>query len=109
MTWTARAGEKIFHYLFAISLLAGTIAYFAMASDLGWSLISQANNLDTMGATRQIFFAKYAYWVVAFPAIIIALGLLSGVSLATIVYNVALSWAWQVPPSPPCVAWGASC
>ena len=96
MTWTARAGEKIFHYLFAISLLAGTIAYFAMASDLGWSLIEQANNVSTMGATRQIFFAKYAFWVVAFPAIIIALGLLSGVSWATIVYNVFLSWAWQV-------------
>jgi len=96
LTWTARAGEKIFHYLFAISLLAGTIAYFAMASDLGWSLIEQANNVSTMGATRQIFFAKYAFWVVAFPAIIIALGLLSGVSWATIVYNVFLSWAWQV-------------
>jgi len=94
LTWTARAGEKIFHYLFAISLLAGTIAYFAMASDLGWSLIEQANNAGPMGATRQIFFAKYAFWVVSFPAIIIALGLLSGVSWATIVYNVFLSWAW---------------
>jgi len=94
LTWTARAGEKIFHYLFAIALLSGTIAYFAMASDLGWSLVSQANNVGTMGATRQIFFAKYAYWVVAFPVIIIALGLLSGVSWATVVYNVALAWAW---------------
>jgi len=94
LTWTARHGEKIFHYLFAIALLAGTIAYFAMASDLGWSLVSQANNVREMGGTRQIFFAKYAFWVASFPAIIIALGLLSGVSWATIVYNVALSWAW---------------
>jgi bacteriorhodopsin len=90
----ARAGEKIFHYLFAIALLAGTIAYFAMASDLAWDLISQANNVDAMGLTRQIFYAKYAYWVVSFPVVIIALGLLSGVSWATIVYNVALAWAW---------------
>ena len=65
-----------------------------MASDLGWSLIPQANNVSTMGATRQIFFAKYVYWVVASPAIIMALGLLNGIPWATIVYNVALSWAW---------------
>lgn len=94
LTWMARAGEKIFHYLFAIALLTGSIAYFAMASDLAWDVIAQSNNVSIGSATRQIFFAKYVYWVVSFPVAIIALGLLSGVAWATIVYNIALSWIW---------------
>ena len=76
-----------------MGLLVGTIAYFAMASDLGWVLVSQVNQLSK-GLTRQIFFAKYVYWVVSFPTVIIALGLVSGVAWATIFYNVALAWTW---------------
>lgn len=74
----ARSREKIFHYLFAVTLLVGSIAYYAMASDLAWDVISQAN--ETQNGTRQIFFAKYVYWVVSFPVVTIALGLVSGVS-----------------------------
>src|SRR5436190_3399791 len=69
--------------------------YFAMASDLGWSPIPTANKLEN-GVSRQIFFAKYVNWVVAFPVVTLALGLISGVSWATIFYNVALSWTWVV-------------
>lgn len=74
----ARSREKIFHYLFAVTLLVGSIAYYAMASDLAWDVISQVN--ETQNGSRQIFFAKYVYWVVSFPVVNIALGLVSGVS-----------------------------
>jgi bacteriorhodopsin len=95
LSFAARSGEKIFHYLFTIALLVGTIAYFAMASDLGWSLVPTANSISH-GATRQIFFAKYINWVVTFPVVTIALGLLSGISWATIAYNVFLTWIWII-------------
>jgi len=95
LSFAARSGEKIFHYIFTIALLVGSIAYFAQASDLGWSVVPTANVLE-YGLTRQIFFAKYINWVVAFPAVTIALGLLSGVAWATIFYNVFLSWVWVV-------------
>lgn len=88
-----RHGERIFHYLFIIALLVGSIAYLAQASDLAWRVVAQ-NNMLTDGHTRQIFWAKYVNWVVAFPVAIIVLGLLSTVSWASIVYNVALSWIW---------------
>ena len=64
-----------------------------MASDLGWSVVAQHLRVSE-AATYQVFFAKYIYWVVAFPTIVIALGLASGVSWATIVYNVFLAWIW---------------
>jgi len=94
-THFARAGERIFHYLFLIATLVGAIAYFAQASDLGWSLITQANSLSR-GLTRQIFFAKYIFWTVSFPTAILALGLLAGISWATILYQTFLAWTWII-------------
>ncbi|KAK3320823.1 hypothetical protein B0T19DRAFT_430619 [Cercophora scortea] len=96
LTHVARAGERFFHYLFLIATFTGAVSYFASGSDLGWSLVVQANNVADYGLTRQIFFTKYINWVVAFPTAIIALGVLSGVAWATIAFNVALSWAWVI-------------
>jgi len=95
LIWAAKAGEKIFHYLFITALLVGSIVYFAQASDLGWSVVSQANHI-ARGPLRQIFWAKYVGWTVFFPVVIIALGLLSGVSWTTIFYEVILSWIWVI-------------
>ncbi|PSR85629.1 hypothetical protein BD289DRAFT_368247, partial [Coniella lustricola] len=87
-----KKGERIFHYIFTITLLVGTIAYFAMASDLAWNVINQVNYANN--GSRQIFFAKYVYWCVSFPAVVLALGLISGVSWATIFYGIFLAWTW---------------
>ncbi|KAB5585935.1 heat shock protein 30 [Coniochaeta sp. 2T2.1] len=95
LVWFARGGERIFHYLFISALAVGSIVYFAQASDLGWSVVAQANN-HGRGIIRQIFWAKYILWVVEFPVVVIALGLLSGVSWATIAYNVFMSWVWVI-------------
>ncbi|RYP52728.1 hypothetical protein DL768_002157 [Monosporascus sp. mg162] len=95
-SFRARFGEKIFHYIFTITLLAGTIAYYAHAADLGWTVRAVVNSSPAPGWTRQIFWVKYVYHLVEFPAIAIALGLLSGVSWASIAYYVALSWTWVV-------------
>lgn len=90
-----RHGERIFHYVFASALIVGALVYYAQASDLGWRVIGQAHNA-TSYPTRQVFYAKYIYWVVAFPAAVIALGLLSTVSWASIAYNVFLTWVWVI-------------
>jgi len=92
----ARVGEKIFHYLFTISLFAGAIAYFAMASDLGSVAVPQVNQLDDYPGSRQIFYAKYINWFVGWTPLVLALSLLSGVSWATVFYHVVLSWVWVV-------------
>lgn len=91
----ALRGERFFHYLFIIANFVGLIAYFAMAADLAWDVIAQRNQRGR-GFTRQIFWAKYVFWVVSFPAIIIALGVLSGISWATVFFNVVLSWIWII-------------
>lgn len=95
-TFVARSGEKIFHYLFTIALLVGSISYFAIASDLAYVVIPVVNHKPVANWDRQIFWAEYVNWVVSFPVVTIALGLLSGVSWATIIYNVALAWTWVI-------------
>ncbi|KAH6688339.1 FDD123 protein [Plectosphaerella plurivora] len=87
--------EKIFHYLFSTALLVGTVCYFAQASGLAYEVIAQANQTGR-ALTRQIHWAKYVNWVVSFPVIVIALGIASGVSWATIFFNVALTWIWII-------------
>jgi len=93
LTFVARAGERIFHYLFIVATFTGSIAYFAMASDLGSTPVKTAEN----GAgTREIFYARYINWFVSWATLVIATSLLSGVSWATIVFNVAIQWTWVV-------------
>ncbi|KAI0479041.1 heat shock protein 30 [Xylariaceae sp. FL0804] len=96
LSFVARSGEKIFHYLFSIALLVGSISYFSMAAGLAYDLVKEANSSPHYALTREIFWPKYVNWVVSFPVVTIALGLLSGVSWATIFYNVTLSWTWII-------------
>ncbi|KAL7623834.1 hypothetical protein AAE478_005390 [Parahypoxylon ruwenzoriense] len=96
LNFVARSGEKIFHYLFIIALLVGSITYYAIAADLGYVVIRVVNYKPVDPWTRQIFWAEYVNWVVSWPVVTIALGLLSGISWATILYNVALAWTWAI-------------
>lgn len=73
-----------------MSLLVGSVTYFAQASDLGCiALVDTAHN-----TTRQIFYARYINWTVSFASWALALGLLSGVSWTTIILNIFCAWYW---------------
>jgi bacteriorhodopsin len=72
-----------------MALLAGAVTYFAQASDLGWSAVEQTDDIS-----RQIFYARYINWVISFPALILSLGLLSGISWTTIIVNIFIAWFW---------------
>lgn len=95
LSFKAHNGERVFHYLFTIGLFVGMAAYFAMASDLGFSVI-RTTLYRSDDASYQMFWAKYVYWVVAWPVLLIALGLISGVSWTNIVFNIFLAWSWVI-------------
>ncbi|KAK4232944.1 family A G protein-coupled receptor-like protein [Achaetomium macrosporum] len=89
--------QRVFHYTFTVALLVGGVTYFAQAADLGWSTVHHVDNDNNNGVVaRQLFYPKYINWAVSFPAVALALGLLSGVSWTTILCNVALTWIWVV-------------
>ncbi|KAF5253208.1 hypothetical protein FANTH_1913 [Fusarium anthophilum] len=95
LSFKPRNNERIFHYLFTIALFVGAVAYFSIASGIAYSVIPTQRNLGR-ALSYQIYFAKYINWVVAFPIIILALGLMSGVSWATILFNIFLAWIWII-------------
>ncbi|KAI1041671.1 hypothetical protein LB505_001770 [Fusarium chuoi] len=95
LSFKPRNNERIFHYLFTIALFVGAIAYFSIASGIAYSVIPTQRNLGR-ALSYQIYFAKYINWVVAFPIIILSLGLMSGVSWATILFNIFLAWIWII-------------
>ena len=87
--------ECIFHYLFTIAAFTGFISYFTMASDLGSTPVRQYTNVgNDMQQTRQIFYARYIFWFITWPLLLVANLLLSGVSWATILFLVALQEIW---------------
>ncbi|KUJ06856.1 family A G protein-coupled receptor-like protein [Mollisia scopiformis] len=88
-SFTAPESKRVFNYTLSMALLVGSLTYFAQASNLGWSSILQTDNL-----TRQIFYARYINWVVSFPALVLSLGLLSGVSWTTVILNIFIAWFW---------------
>jgi bacteriorhodopsin len=89
-------GERIFHYLLTIAAFVGLIAYFSMASDLGSTPVRQYMNNGPGALTRQIFYVRYIYWFVAWPLVLIALLLLTGLSWATILFAITLLEIWVV-------------
>ncbi|KAL5366245.1 hypothetical protein BJX96DRAFT_180558 [Aspergillus floccosus] len=95
MSFAAKESERVFHYLFTFSLMAGAITYYAQASNLGWSDLKQVDNLRN-GVIHQVFWVKYTNWMLAFPSVTLALGLTSGVSWTTIICNIFLSLFWVV-------------
>ncbi|RDW59462.1 Heat shock protein 30 [Coleophoma cylindrospora] len=94
LAYVAPKGEKIFHYLFIVTLLVGTISYYTAASDLGSLAINVADAVISHPGPRQVFYSRYINWFVGWTPMVIAVGLLSGVSWATILYNIVLTWIW---------------
>lgn len=88
--FTTPESDRVFHYLFTMILLAGSTTYYAQASDLGWSAVADGSS------SRQVFYARYINWLIAFPSSALALGLIANVSWTTILSNVFLTWFWPV-------------
>jgi len=90
----SRASRAFYHYVFTIVLLVGSITYFAQGSDLGSLAIVEADH--NKGETRQVFWPKYVFWVVAFPAVILVLSHLRAELWWSAVYQIALAWTWII-------------
>jgi len=88
-SFASHESKRVFHYTLSMGLLVGAVSYFAHASDLGWSAIEQTDHIS-----RQIFYGRYINWIISFPALILSLGLLSGISWTTIIANISIAWFW---------------
>jgi bacteriorhodopsin len=68
MSYTVPRRNRVFHYITVSITLVACIAYFSMASNLGYTgiLVEFTSHLD--GILREIFYVRYIDWVITTPA-----------------------------------------
>jgi bacteriorhodopsin len=70
MSFRVPRQNRIFHYITASITLVATVAYFTMASNLGYTGISveyMRSNPQVAGTTREVFYVRYIDWFVTTP------------------------------------------
>lgn len=98
VAYTKGRTERIFHYLCALGVFIMSIAYFTMASDLGWagvkaefSHITVAHQ-STRTGVRQVFYSRYVAWFLSFPCVFLNFASYVGVGWATALFTIACQW-----------------
>ena len=72
-SFTRPRSQRIFHYITAAMTMIAAIAYFSMASNLGWTGIAvefQCSNPKVSGNIRQIFYVRYIDWFMTTPLLL---------------------------------------
>ena len=70
LSFTVPRRNRIFHYITATITLVASIAYFTMASNLGYASIIvefQRSSPKVSGLYREIFYVRYIDWFVTTP------------------------------------------
>lgn len=73
LSFSKPRSQRIFHYLTAAITMIAAIAYFSMASNLGWTGIAvefRRSNPKVSGDIRQIFYVRYIDWFLTTPLLL---------------------------------------
>jgi len=76
--------KRLFYILTTFITLFAAISYFAMASGDGYTYVADNTSHNTY---RQVFWARYADWVVTTPLLLLDLAFLAGLDGASIVVS----------------------
>lgn len=87
--------KRVFHYITAAITMTASIAYFTMASNLGYaSIIQEFQRSDpkVSGVYREIFYVRYIDWVVTTPVSFPAVTFLCGQVLILLLFFSFYFW-----------------
>ncbi|KAF2773887.1 family A G protein-coupled receptor-like protein [Teratosphaeria nubilosa] len=87
--------HRIFHYVTASITMVASIAYFSMASNLGWTPIDVEfirSNPVVAGVNREIFYVRYIDWFVTTPLLLMDLLLTAALPWPTVLYIILIDW-----------------
>lgn len=93
LSYTKPRSERIFHYITAAITMVASIAYYSMASGIGWTPISvefMRGASTVSGTAREIFYVRYIDWVITTPLLLMDLLLTSGLPWPTIFYTILI-------------------
>jgi bacteriorhodopsin len=86
---TKPRSHRIFHYISAALLMVASIAYFSMASGLGFTPIAveyMRSNPRVSGTYREIFYVRYIDWFITTPLLLMDLLLTAGMPWPTVLF-----------------------
>jgi len=85
--------QRFFYYNYIATSFFLAIAYYTMASDLGWTGIQAEFNHDTVTPSlrtpgiRQIFYTRYVGWFLALPPLLANVAVLSSVPISSAIFT----------------------
>jgi len=84
------ANERLFFFSSISSVFVLAITYYTLASDLGWTGIATefGHVGSSAGEFRQIFYARYVGWFLAFPGFIGSFAVLSAAPWSTTIFSI---------------------
>ncbi|KAH0261112.1 family A G protein-coupled receptor-like protein, partial [Aureobasidium melanogenum] len=83
--------HRIFHYITAAITMVAAIAYFSMASNLGWTPIDvefMRSDPVVRGVNREIFYVRYIDWFITTPLLLMDLLLTAAMPWPTLLFVV---------------------
>lgn len=91
--------ERVFHYITAAITMVASIAYFSMASNLGFTPIPvefhRSSHLVS-GNYREIFYVRYIDWFITTPLLLTDLLLTAGMPWPTLIWVILVDWTMIV-------------
>ncbi|KAG9233694.1 hypothetical protein BJ875DRAFT_505239 [Amylocarpus encephaloides] len=91
LSFTVPRRKRIFHYITAAITMVASIAYFTMASNLGYAAIAVElvrGDPKVAGRYREIFYVRYIDWFVTTPLLLLDLLLTAGLPWPTVFYTI---------------------
>ncbi|PCH38215.1 family A G protein-coupled receptor-like protein [Wolfiporia cocos MD-104 SS10] len=89
-------GTRLFHQIGIIVLTTATIAYFAMASDLGAAPVLIEFPRGSPRVDRQVFYVRYIQWFITLSSLLLELLLATGLTLSDIFTTIFMGWVFVI-------------
>jgi len=93
LAFTKPRTHRLFHYITASITMVAAIAYFSMASNLGFTPIAvefQRSDPRVHGLYREIFYVRYIDWVITTPLLLLDLLLTAGMPWPTLLWVILI-------------------
>ena len=98
LSYNKPRSERLFYNINTIALLVMSVTYFTTASNLGWTSIQaefnhvKVSNQTTEPGFRQIFYARFVGWFLAFPMFLVNYATLFSLDWSNLVFTVGTQW-----------------
>lgn len=93
LSYTKPREHRIFHYITAGITMVASIAYFSMASNIGWAPITVEfvrNKAVVAGTVREIFYVRYIDWFITTPLLLTDLLLTAALPWPTLLWAILM-------------------